>query len=100
MQTTHTPTNQSRARLVLTVTETAEALGISRTLAYELIRRGELPAIRLGRRIVIPAVQLNRLVQPDAGEDTPDTPNTPDTEPATGQTGYRRPVSNPRAAQC
>jgi excisionase family DNA binding protein len=41
----------SRDRLVLTVGEAGELLGISRSFAYELVARGELPAIRLGRRI-------------------------------------------------
>ena len=45
----------SSDRLTLTVTEAAELLGISRALAYELAARGELPVLRLGRRIVIPA---------------------------------------------
>jgi excisionase family DNA binding protein len=37
-------------RLLLTVRETAAALRISRNACYELIRRGELPVIRLGLR--------------------------------------------------
>lgn len=41
-------------RLTLTVEEAAGLLGISRALAYELVGRGELPCLRLGRRIVIP----------------------------------------------
>jgi len=41
-------------RLTLTVEEAAELLGISRTLAYELVTRRELPSVRLGRRIVVP----------------------------------------------
>ena len=41
-------------RLVLSVTEAADMLGISRGLAYELVARGELPSLRLGRRIVVP----------------------------------------------
>jgi excisionase family DNA binding protein len=49
-------------RLVLTVAEAAELLGISRALAYELVARGELPSIRLGRRIVVPRVKLAALV--------------------------------------
>ena len=52
-------------RLVLTVTEAAAALGISRTHAYELIARGELPSLRLGRRIVVPRRGLERLVDGD-----------------------------------
>jgi excisionase family DNA binding protein len=45
-------------RLALTVTEAASILGISRALAYELVARGELPSIRLGRRLVVPKVAL------------------------------------------
>ena len=48
-------------RLVFTVDEAAFLLSISRGLAYELVARGELPSIRLGRRIVIPRVVLEEL---------------------------------------
>jgi excisionase family DNA binding protein len=52
-------------RLAVTVAEAARMLGISRTLAYELVARGELPHVRLGRRIVVPRVALERLVAAD-----------------------------------
>ena len=52
----------TRERLVLSVDETAYLLNISRSLAYELIARGELPALRLGRRIVIPRATLEELL--------------------------------------
>ena len=42
-------------RQTLTVEEAAEILGIGRNSAYEAIRRGEIPALRLGRRLVVPA---------------------------------------------
>jgi excisionase family DNA binding protein len=51
--------------LVLSVEEAAELLGISRGLAYELVRRRELPAIRLGRRLVVPRRKLLALVEGD-----------------------------------
>lgn len=55
-------------RLTLTVPEAAATLGISRALAYELIARGELPNLRLGRRIVVPRLALERLIADgDAG---------------------------------
>jgi excisionase family DNA binding protein len=53
---------QSDSRLVLSVTEAAAALGISRAHAYELVARGELPSLRLGRRIVVPRRGLERLL--------------------------------------
>jgi excisionase family DNA binding protein len=49
-------------RLVVTIAEAAELLGISRALAYELAARGELPIIRLGRRMVVPRARLLALV--------------------------------------
>ena len=42
----------------LTVDEVAQLLGISRTLAYQLVRKQVLPSIRLGRRIVVPRKAL------------------------------------------
>ena len=39
---------------LLTVPETAKILRISRNLAYELVARNEIPAIRLGRVIRVP----------------------------------------------
>ncbi len=49
-------------RLTFTVTESAEILGISRTTAYELVRSGALPCVRLGRRIVITRRTLEELL--------------------------------------
>ena len=47
-------------RLVLTVRQAADALGVSDDLVYELTARGEIPCLRLGRRRVIPrrAIEL------------------------------------------
>lgn len=45
-------------RLCVTVPEAAKMLGISRNFAYELVRRGELPSIRFGNRILIPRAAL------------------------------------------
>ena len=49
-------------RLVLTVAEAGALLGISRAFAYELVARGELPIIRLGRRVVVPKAALFAMV--------------------------------------
>jgi excisionase family DNA binding protein len=48
----------SSERLVYSVGEAADLLGISRAFAYELVCRGELPVIRLGRRRLVPKVAL------------------------------------------
>ena len=49
-------------RLVFTVAEAGELLGISRAFAYELVARGELPVIKLGRRRLVPKIALLALV--------------------------------------
>ena len=50
------------ARRTLTVEEAAVVLGISRTSAYEGVRRGEIKAIRIGRRLVISTAALDALL--------------------------------------
>ena len=52
---------------LLTVPEAASMLRIGRNLAYELVARGELPALRLGRVIRIPRGALNDWVRESAG---------------------------------
>jgi excisionase family DNA binding protein len=54
--------------LVLTVEESATLLGISRGLAYELVRRGSIPSIRLGRRLVVPRRRLLAMIEGDRTE--------------------------------
>jgi len=49
-------------KLALSVPEVAELLGISRGLAYELVARRELPALRLGRRLVVPRHLIEALL--------------------------------------
>lgn len=50
-------------KLVLTVEQARLMLGISRGLAYEAIRRREIPSIRIGRRILIPRAGLERMIE-------------------------------------
>jgi excisionase family DNA binding protein len=40
----------------------AKALGLSRVGIYEAVKRGEIPATRIGRRIIIPAHVARRLL--------------------------------------
>jgi excisionase family DNA binding protein len=47
---------------VLTVEECAELLRISTRSAYAAIHRGEIPALTIGRRIVVPGASLRRLL--------------------------------------
>lgn len=47
-----------RFRTTITVEEAASMLGISRSSAYEAVRNGEIPSLRIGRRCVIPVHPL------------------------------------------
>jgi excisionase family DNA binding protein len=53
-------------RMTLTVNETAKRLGIGRNQAYEAIKRGEIPVIRIGRRLLVPETALDRMINADA----------------------------------
>ena len=50
-------------RLTLTVEEAADLLGIGRSLAYRLAGSGQLPTVRLGRRIVVPTEALSHWLE-------------------------------------
>lgn len=69
MSTSTCTPQTSDDRLVYTVAEAGELLGISRAFAYELVARGELPVIRLGRRRLVPKVALLALVGQTSAED-------------------------------
>jgi excisionase family DNA binding protein len=47
-------------RQTLTIREAARALGIGVNQAYEAARRGEIPTIKIGKRLLVPVVALER----------------------------------------
>lgn len=49
-------------QLVLTVAEASKLLRISRGAAYEAIKQGQIPAVRVGRRLLVPRASLERLL--------------------------------------
>ena len=51
-----TKTPDAGEKVWITVPEAAEELRIPRTRCYELIQRGELPAVRIGER----SIRVNR----------------------------------------
>jgi excisionase family DNA binding protein len=57
-------------RLTMTVEEAAVVLGISRASAYQAVSRGEIPCIRIGRRILVPKVALERLLESAAADES------------------------------
>jgi excisionase family DNA binding protein len=46
----------------MTVEATGTALGISRTTAYEGVASGEIPSIRVGRRLLVPTAAVRRML--------------------------------------
>lgn len=50
-------------KLLLTVPETAAALGIGRSKVYELIKRGDLRSIRLDGSRRIPVADLHAFIE-------------------------------------
>ena len=54
--------NSSIERQCYTVPEAAELLGISRNHGYEMARRGEIPVLRLGGRLVVPKASFDRML--------------------------------------
>ncbi|MCP3989426.1 MAG: helix-turn-helix domain-containing protein [Actinomycetia bacterium] len=53
-------------RKTYSVDEAAAILGISRSLAYECVKTGEIPSIKFRRRIVIPAYVIDELIRKTA----------------------------------
>ncbi len=44
------------------VEEAAKILGIGRSAAYQAVRTGEIPSIRIGRRLLVPVQALEQLL--------------------------------------
>lgn len=47
----------------VSIEECARMLGVSRNTAYEAAKRGEIPTIRIGRRLLVPLVALRRMLE-------------------------------------
>ena len=45
-----------------TIPKAAQRLGIGRNQAYEAARRGEIPVIRIGKRLLVPLAALERML--------------------------------------
>ena len=56
------PRRQSAQCLTVSIAEAGERLGYSRNTAYEAVKRGELPVIRLGAKMRVPLSAIDRLL--------------------------------------
>lgn len=55
-------------RQVLTVREGAEVTGLSDTALRKAIKRGQIRSVRIGRRILLPRIPLERLLAGEASK--------------------------------
>ncbi len=54
-------------RLTFTVKETARLLGIGRQLAYDRVKTGEIPVLKIGRRLLVPRIALEKMLDSVGG---------------------------------
>ena len=66
-------TNETRESLVYSVPEAGRLLRLSRATSYMLANQGVIPTIRLGRRLVVPKIAIERMLaeagsKPEGGQ--------------------------------
>lgn len=54
-------------KIALNVTEAASALGVSRTVLYQLIHRPDFPSFKVGSRTIIPRKDLEEWASKQIG---------------------------------
>lgn len=64
-------------RQTYSVDEAAKLLGLGRNQAYEGVHRGEIPSVRVGKRILVPRVALDRLLEKAGERDAEAAPPRP-----------------------
>jgi excisionase family DNA binding protein len=52
-------------RKTITVPEAARALGICRNKGYEAAKSGQIPTIKIGKRLLVPKAALDRMLAGD-----------------------------------
>ncbi len=58
----HDP-NLENQPILLSVRQAARLLGVGTTFAWDLVRRGQIPSVRLGRRVLVPRAAIERLAR-------------------------------------
>ncbi|MBA7659632.1 hypothetical protein ES703_67617 [subsurface metagenome] len=49
-------------KLTMSVEEAAKKLGIGRNLCYDRVKTGEIPVIKIGKRLLVPRSALEKLL--------------------------------------
>lgn len=65
MSTGSRTSQRDESKRTFTVDEVAALLCIGRNTAYEAVKGGEIPSIRIGRRILVPRDALERMLSGD-----------------------------------
>ena len=63
---------KEKARWVFTVPEAGQRCGLGRTASYEAARRGDLPVIRIGKRLFVPIEALRSMLEKAGQSDVED----------------------------
>lgn len=50
------------AAATLRIDEAAKVLGISRNACYEAAKSGQVPTVRIGKRLLVPKIALDKLL--------------------------------------
>jgi excisionase family DNA binding protein len=56
--------------LLVSVPEAARLLGIGTTFGWAMVRSGDMPTVRLGRRVLVPRAALERLARTHGSDET------------------------------
>ena len=59
------PVAEENQRRTVAIDEAAKILGITRNHAYRAAQSGDLPTIRLGKRLFVPVAALRRMLGED-----------------------------------
>ena len=62
-EATKAVTEEKIQKATYSVAEAAKVLGISRTLAYELVYEGEIPSLQLKTRLVVPKIAIEKMLE-------------------------------------
>ncbi len=61
--TTTTTTTDSAPRWLLSIPEACKGLGVGRSTFYEMVARGDVEVVRIGRRALVPVAAIEAYVQ-------------------------------------
>jgi len=55
--------DELESRTIITIKEMSTILGIGRNTAYEAVKKGEIPSVKVGRRILVPSKALDKWLE-------------------------------------